>query len=119
MRPISLLFHLGKIAEKVFFEIISTELPLLPSQYAYTKHLSTTDALVKVTTDIVNQLDNKDTIAVQALMLDFSKAFDRMRPDIVINRLLDLNINPRLIKIIQSFLSERTQCIKYQSFTSA
>ena len=119
MRPISLLFHLGKIAEKILVTIIHTELPLLPSQYAYTTHLSTTDALVKLTTDVVNQLDNKDTIAVQALMLDFSKAFDRMRPGIMINRLIDLNINPRLINIILSILSERTQCIKYHGFTSA
>ena len=27
--------------------------------------------------------DNSDSIAIQALLLDFSEAFDRMRPDFV------------------------------------
>lgn len=119
MRPISLLFHLGKITEKVIVALLHADLPPLLHQYAYSKSLSTTDALVKLTTDTVNQLDDKDTIAVQALMLDFSKAFDRMRPDIVISRLLDMNVNPQLASLVQSFLSNRSQCVRYQGITSS
>ena len=64
-RPISLLFHLGKITEKVVAQQILKDLPKLDNQYAYTKQLSTTDALVTFSTEIATNLDNKDTTAVQ------------------------------------------------------
>ena len=80
MRPISLLFHLGKVTEKVIVHHLWSELPTLPNQFAYTPSLGTTDAVVKFTTDIINALDNRDTVGVRALLLDFSKAFDKMQP---------------------------------------
>lgn len=112
MRPISLLFHLGKIAEKAVNTLLQKEVPSFSNQYAYTRTIGTNDALVKFTTDIVKHLENDSTIAVQALLIDFSKAFDRMRPDILVRRMLELNISPPLIKVVQSFLSDRQQCIK-------
>ena len=89
MRPISLLCHIGKIAEKIMAKHLWAELPDMPNQYAYTPTIGTTDALVKFTTDIVNSLDDKDCVAVRSLMLDFSKAFDRMRPEIAVNKILN------------------------------
>ena len=50
--------------------------------------LGTADALVKVSSDVSMNLDNSDNIAIQALLLDFSKAFDHMRPDFVLHKLL-------------------------------
>ena len=61
----------------------------MPNQYAYTPTIGTTDALVKFTADIVNSLDYKDCVAVRSLMLDFSKAFDCMRPEIAVNKILN------------------------------
>ena len=113
MRPISLLFHIGKIAEKIIAKHLRAELPDMPNQYAYTPTIGTTDALVKFTTDIVNSLDDKDCVAVRSLMLDFSKAFDRMRPEIAVNKLLNLNINSNTARLIRSFLTERKQCVRY------
>ena len=52
--------------------LIKQEIPELKDQFAYTKQRSTTDALVKLSTDIAYNLDEKDTIATQALRLDFS-----------------------------------------------
>ena len=75
-------------------------LPKLDNQYAYSTGFSTTDALVKLSSDIATSLDRVDTLTVQALLLDFSKAFDSMRPDIAIQRLLQLNTHPSLIQVI-------------------
>ena len=36
----------------------------------------TTDALVRLTSDVARQLDDINTLAIQTLMLDISKAFD-------------------------------------------
>ena len=49
----------------------------MKNQYAYTEELSTTDALVKFSSDTSAGLNKTDTVTLQALLLDFSKAFDR------------------------------------------
>ena len=43
------------------------------NQYAYTAKTGITDALAKLSADIATNLDNTDTNAVQALLLDFLK----------------------------------------------
>ena len=113
LRPISLLYHLIKIAEKAIVHHLRADLPTFTNQYAYTKGLSTTDALVRLTTDIIKSLDDKETIATQLLLLDFSKAFDRMRPDLAVEKLLKLEVRPALISVVKSFLTERQQRVKY------
>ena len=118
MRPISLLFHLGKITERLIAQHLRSELPVMENQYAYTPSLGTTDALVKFTTDIIDSLDSKECLGVRALMLDFSKAFDRMKPDIAIDKLVKLGINPTVIHLIRSFLSGRAQCVRYRGYMS-
>ena len=90
----------------------------MKNQYAYTPSLGTTDALVKFTTDIIDSLDSKECLGVRALMLDFSKAFDRMKPDIAIDKLVKLGINPTVIHLIRSFLSGRAQCVRYRGYMS-
>ena len=56
-RPTSLFFHLGKIIEKVVAQKILMKDPLkFDNQYAYTKQLSTTDALVTFSTEIATNL---------------------------------------------------------------
>ena len=89
------------------------------NQYAYTKQLSTTDALVTFSTEIATNLDNKDTTAVQALLLDFSKAFDRMKPDTAVSKLIQLNVRPALIQVVKCFLTNRQQQVKYRNHKSS
>ena len=64
--------------------------------------------------DISAGLDKTDTVTLQALLLDFSKAFDRMRPDIAVSKLLSLNVSPSLVKVTMSFLTNRQQQVKSQ-----
>ena len=110
--PISLLYHLSKIAEKFLNRELSKYTPSDENQYAYTKNLGTVDALVKAVTDISAMLDKKDTYAVQALYLDFSKAFDLMRPDILAEKMISMNIHPSLTRLVINILSGRSQCVK-------
>ena len=84
----------------------------MKNQYAYTEELSTTDALVKFSSDTSAGLNKTDTVTLQALLLDFSKAFDRMRPDIAVSKLLSLNVSPSLVKVTMSFLTNRQQQVK-------
>ena len=46
-------------------------------------------------------------------MLDCSKAFDRMCPKLAIQKMLAMNVNTRIIQLVRSFLSGRSQCVRY------
>ena len=84
LRPESLLFHLAKVTESVISEFIKQDLPQLKGQFAYTKNLSTTEALVKFITDIGHNLVDDKNLAAKALLLDFSTAFDEMLPHLAV-----------------------------------
>jgi hypothetical protein len=74
-RPISLLWHCGKIVEFFVVKCLRNELnhKLNENQYAYTQGKGTTDALVYTLTDWVKKLDQKNTLAVHGLPgMDYS-----------------------------------------------
>ena len=114
-RPISLLFHLGKLAEDIIIEKLRHKLQLIiePSQYAYQCKLGTVDALIQLLDDYTHYLDQPDTKYVQSASLDFSKAFDKLQPAILLRKMEDYGFNPNVVLLIQDFLTRRTQCVKY------
>ena len=83
-RPISLLFHLGKLAERVIISKMADTLTRIIelNQYAYQPNVCTTDFL-HILDDNLSQLDKPSVKFVQSTCLDFSKAFDRLLPSII------------------------------------
>ena len=49
---------------------------------------------------------------MQLACLDFSKAFDKLQPQILLKKLQKCNINGNLIDILEDFLKRRQQCVK-------
>lgn len=119
-RPISLLFHCGKIAE--FFMMSEYKKLVLPklknNQFAYQKNLGTVDALVHSIDQWTKMLDNKSTAAVNIMFKDFSKAFDCMQPKLLISRLHNMHIREDLIQLCCSFLQHREQNVRVGSSQS-
>lgn len=119
-RPISQLTSLSKIFEKVIdnrMEIEIEKLKLLPnSQYGFRKKISTQHSLVKFTSDIANSLnDHKITTAIS---LDLSLAFDSVWHNGLLFKLYKFGFNLYLIKIIQSFLMNRSYVVGSDSNAS-
>ena len=114
-RPISLLFHIGKLAEEVVIRKMRHKLDAVikPTQYAYKAGVSTTDALLQYVDDYTKFLDDAKTKFVQSACLDFSKAFDRLQPSIVVNKMRSLNFDENIVRLISNFLCNRTQCVKF------
>ena len=54
----------------------------------YTRQLETIDAIVQFLSNICHYLDDKNVLLVQSIRLDFSRAFDRMRPDLTVSKLI-------------------------------
>ena len=114
-RPVSILFHLGKLSEEVIINKMRSKLEdvIEPAQFAYQPHIGTVDALIKLLDDFTSELDNPNVKYIQSAALDFSKAFDRLQPAVLIQKLEGYNFNPRIISLISSFLDNRLQCVKY------
>ena len=116
-RPISLLYHLGKIAEQAVVNKLRGPLKdvIASNQYAYRPKLSTTDAILQLLDDATADLDLIESKYVQLACVDFSKAFDRLQPSIVLQKMRENNVNENLLKIVGSVPSNMKQCVKIDS----
>jgi hypothetical protein len=119
-RPISLLFHLGKLAEDV---IISKMCHTIDSviekvQYAYRSKLGTTDAILQLVDDFVEELDKPSVKFMQSACLDFSKAFDRLQSAVLLSKMSDYGFSNIIIQLVGDFLDNRMQCVKFDAFLS-
>ena len=113
-RPISLLPTLSKIIEKVAnvqMVLYLNEHRLLdPNQSAYRVFHSTTTALLKITEDILESLEDLE-ISIM-VFLDFSKAFDTVNHRLLLEKLKILGFDANACGWVESYLSNRYQCVK-------
>jgi len=56
---------------------------------------------------------------VDAVVLDFSKAFDRVSHSKLIQKMHTIGINDQVLKWTESFLSGRTQCVALEGSISS
>lgn len=114
-RPISLLYHLSKVAEQVIINKLKPGLNdiIKSDQYAYQPKIGTVDALLQLVDDITSSIDGFGVKYVQLASIDFSKAFDRLQPQIVIDKMMKYGFNSNIVSIIFNFLSGRKQCVRF------
>ena len=81
---------------------------------------STTHALSSLVHHLYNYkvTDQRDQ-CVRDLLLDFSKAFDRINHNILLRKMKDLTIDPTLIEWVRSFLSNRKRQVRIGNSTSS
>ena len=113
-RPIALTSCLCKILEKIVNLRLIYYLEkynfLVEHQYGFRKMRSTTDALAKIQTDILNTFtNNKHLIAV---FFDIEKAFDTTWRYKILKTIHDIGIKGALAFFIKNFLSNRVFQIK-------
>ena len=114
LRPISLLPIPMKLLEKV---LLSHYKPLFvsnygPEQYGFRPGSSTTCALIRIFDFVTRQLDKPDVSGVQIVSYDFTKAFDKLKFDVIVQRLIECNFPYPLICWLVSFMSDRKQCVR-------
>ena len=88
-----------------------------PNQYGV-KGLSTTHYLIKFLHFIQSQMDQKRPHAVLALYLDLSKAYNRVNHSLVIEDLYLMHTPAWLMKIVFSYLSQRSMVMNYMGTIS-
>ena len=109
-RPISLLWHNGKLLEHFIVKQLRT-IQLQENQYAYMPGKGCTDALVNFVNDAVLKLDRKETNGIHALLIDYSKAFDNMDHATLIAKMEALGVGKDIINTTNSFLSDRVASV--------
>ncbi|CAH1969187.1 unnamed protein product [Acanthoscelides obtectus] len=120
-RPISLLPVISKIFEKcmalrlvTFFE--ANEL-FSQYQFGFRQGKSTVMGVLNLVSSIIDAFHGGGYNTV--LFCDLSKAFDCVSHDILLKKLLAYNFSYDSIKLIESYLSNRTQVVRCDGVTSA
>lgn len=106
-RPISLLCGFSKVAERVIFRRLwnSTKHLIPANQFGFVFRRSTTEAVMRLTNHLKKAKRFRKTTAV--VLLDVQKAFDSVWHSGLIYKLINCNVNPTLIRIINSYLCQR------------
>ena len=84
-----------------------------PDQYGGLKGNSINHYMIKLLHFIHSELDQKQPHSVLSVLVDLSKAFNRVDHNLVIEDLFDMKCPSWLLKIIFSYLSERSIIVFY------
>ena len=119
-RPVALTSIVMKCFERIVLKIIlsQTQHSLDPLQFAYRQNRSTDDATLTVLNNAYIHLEKPGSF-VRTLFIDFSSAFNTIQPHVMALKLQALDVNPRLILWIVSFLTNRTQSVCFQRCLSS
>ena len=121
LRPISLTPVISKHLEYFIYNWLLDEIKdkIDPNQFGALKGSSTVHALVAMLHDWYKLTDDSTSGRfVRILLVDYTKAFDRIDPNILVRKLIALDISPTLISWICSFLTSRRQSVKIGNLTS-
>ena len=80
-----------------------------PYQSAYRKNHSTQTALLKLTEDVLDTIDDSEVTLL--VLLDFSKAFDTINHTLLLAKLDILGFDQNVCKWVKSYLSGRQQMV--------
>lgn len=112
-RPIYTLPFLSKIFEKLMYRRVNSfftkENILSPHQFGFRSKFSTSDAILKFLDHAYCALNDIEYFS--AIFLDFSKAFDTVNHEILLNKLDHLGIRGSMRDWFHSYLSDRSQCV--------
>jgi hypothetical protein len=119
-RPISVLPALSKVFENIIYSQMATHFRsfgiLHDRQFGFSKGKSTTDAGARLLKYIMQNWENsRDTMGV---FCDLSKAFDCVNHKTLICKLEHYGIRGLSLKLISSYLSDRTQTVAFKDVVS-
>lgn len=120
-RPISLISTCCKLLEHVIYSALFKYLEsthfFARSQHGFRQGRSCVTQLTEFQHDVLTALDRNNI--VDALFLDFRKAFDTVPHNLLDIKLASLNINAKLQTWLRNYLSGRKQCVVLNSKTSS
>lgn len=118
-RSVALTSHLMKSLERL---VLSLLLPLVSSsldhlQFAYRQRLGVEDAITFLLHRAYAHLDRPGS-TVRIMFMDFSSAFNNIRPALLGSKLTAMQVDPPLVSWITDYLTGRPQYVRLQDSVS-
>ena len=112
-RPVSLLPLVSKIFERIMYDRLSSFITkykiLFGKQYGFQSGKSTEHALIDIQQNILNAMEKREHPC--CVFLDFTKAFDTVNHSILLQKLNPYGIRGNTLKLIESYIADREQCV--------
>jgi hypothetical protein len=119
-RPVSLSSCTSKVMESIIKDFLlqwlKRQSPLRSSQHGFCTRRSCLSQMLEYFDDITDAIDRR--MCVDSVYIDFSKAFDRVSHNILINKLHSRGIPNVLVRWVHCFLSRRTQRVIIEESSS-
>ena len=112
-RPVSILPIFSKILEKVIFKQLIEHFEnnniFDANQYGFRKGRNTVDAVETLVDQVMSGFDSRESSL--AVLCDLTKAFDCVSHDVIVIKLKYYGIEENELKLIRSFLENRSQIV--------
>ena len=120
LRPISLLSLPSKVFECLMLKSVSHLFlnNFDVNQFGFRPKSSTCHALIKLHDHITKMLDLNSVSGVQVVALDYHKAFDSLDHKVIICKLLKCKFPIQFVKLMFSYLQNRTQSVRLKTVIS-
>ena len=118
-RPIALTSVVVKTLEKLLLNHMRASVQGDRRQFAYCPNRSTQDALICLTDYIILHIDARAANYARCLFIDFSSAFNTLRPSILVETLQRLEVDGNIIGWLNSFLTNRKRRVVTRESRSA
>ena len=119
-RPIALTSHLIKIFEKVLrngmVKFFDDNNLFNNTQHGFRQSRSCLSQLLDQFEKVLRRLE--ENVNVDVIYLDFAKAFDKVDHNVLLDKLVMMGIEGKILKWITSFLRDRTQEVMVNGFLS-
>lgn len=119
-RPISLITNFAKLLEKSLksrlIDFMKHNKILSHNQFGFLENTSTVDAMHKLVSEVVNNLNNNKKCL--AIFLDLAKAFDTVPHEKLLDVLYNYGIRGIAHKLFKNYLSNRLQMVKLNDILS-
>ena len=119
LRPVALTSIIMQTFEKIILSHLLPQVkPYMDNlQFAYSEGLGVDDAVLTLLHTLQEHLEKLGTKA-RLLFIDFSSAFNTIQPHLLMYKLMNMNVNAKLILWIQSFLCDRLQYVNFNGTLS-
>ena len=120
LRNLSCTMFFSKRLEKIMLDNLlkHTKKYLDPTHYGGFKGSSTAHYLINLLNFSLKTLQNPNIVAIMMCLIDWSKAFNRMNHNITIQRLTEYQVPEWLLKMLASYLENRSMQVKFRGHLS-
>ena len=97
-------------------EHVAENAPISKHQWGFMHHRSSTSALISVIHDWIFSLDSGNEVCI--VYFDIRKAFDSVPHTPLLQKLLDIGLNPYLLRGVENYLTNRKQFTVVNGYSS-